>query len=58
MSDEIRQEQEKLAQRLSKLSVKEKEKQVYGMMCWLQGHEAGFQAGLSAREDSHENADC
>lgn len=56
MTEEIRVEQEKLANKLGSLSVKEKEKQVYGILCWLQGHEAGFQAGLNAREN-HEDAD-
>lgn len=50
MTNEVRKEQEKLAEKLSKLSADEKAKQAYGIMCWLQGHEAGYQAGVIASE--------
>lgn len=52
MSEEIRQEQEKLANHFKALAIDEKEKQAYGLLCWLQGHEAGYQAGLTARDEN------
>lgn len=55
MSNEIREEQEKLAKKLKALSADEREKQAYGIMCWLQGHEAGYQAGISAGGQHGEN---
>ena len=48
MSEEIRKQQEKLANHLKSLKADEREKQAYGMMCWMQGHEAGYQAGVNA----------
>lgn len=48
MTPEVREEQERLARNLKALSADEREKQAYGIMCWLQGHEAGYQAGVSA----------
>lgn len=48
MNEEIRTEQERLANHLKSLKVDEREKQAYGMLCWLQGHEAGYQAGVNA----------
>lgn len=50
MDQEIREEQEKLARKLKALNSDERQKQVYGLMCWLQGHEAGYQAGVAATD--------
>ena len=51
--DEIRAiepEQRKLADHLNAISPEDREKQAYGLLCWLQGHEAGYQVGRNARE--------
>ena len=37
----IENEQRKLANRLKEMSPEERSKQTYGLMCWLQGYEAG-----------------
>ena len=47
----IEEEQRKLAEHFRSVDAKEREKQAYGLLCWLQGHEAGYQAGKSAREE-------
>ena len=57
MTEEIRQEQEKLAKHLKNLASDEREKQAYGIMCWLQGHEAGYQAGVLAGQNDGKTAE-
>ena len=51
MDKAVEQEQKKLAEHLRSVSADEREKQAYGLLCWLQGHEAGYQAGLTAKEE-------
>ena len=54
MDNEIKNEQLKLANHFSKLTIDEKEKQGLALMCWLQGYEAGFQ---SAKQEELKKAD-
>ena len=51
MDKAIEKEQKKLAEKLKSLSVEEQEKKTYGLLCWLQGHEAGFEAGVKAQKE-------
>lgn len=51
MNEAIKNEQDKLAQHLKKLSAEEREKQGFGLMCWLQGYEVGYQSGASKKKD-------
>ena len=51
MDKALENEQKKLADHLRTISPDEREKQTYGLLCWLQGHEAGYQAGLIAKEE-------
>lgn len=51
MDEEIKKEQEKLAEHLKKLPREELERQGMGIMCWLQGYEVGFQSASNKKED-------
>ena len=54
MDKNIAKEQKKLAEHLKNLSADERQRQGFGMMCWLQGYEVGYQSAKS-REKSEEN---
>ena len=53
MKDEIRREQEKFVKHLKELNEDERKKQFYGLLCWLQG----FEAGRTKRETDGKTAD-
>ena len=55
MDKEIELEQKKLADHLRTISPDEREKQAYGLLCWLQGHEAGYQAGILSKDEQRGN---
>ena len=46
----IEAEQRKLAEHFQTISPEDREKEAYGLLCWLQGHEAGYQVGKNSRE--------
>ena len=46
MNETIKLEQQKLAQHMSNLSIEEREKQGFALMCYLQGYEAGYQSAI------------
>ena len=52
MDKAIENEQMKLAEHMKNLSVEEREKQGFALMCWLQGYEAGYQ---SVKQSEQEN---
>lgn len=57
MDKAIQNEQQKLAQVLKDLTPEERDKKVYGMMCWIQGHEAGWEAGVRAQVEKDGTAE-
>ncbi len=50
MDEAIKKEQEKLANHMKKLSSEERQKQGFGLMCWLQGYEVGYQSAQNEKE--------
>ena len=50
MNDAIKKEQKKLAEHMKCLSVEERKRQGYALMCWLQGFEAGIESAKQKQE--------
>ena len=51
MDESIKSEQEKLANYLNGLSAEEMEKRDFGVMCWLQGYEVGYQSAMEKKSE-------
>lgn len=51
MNDSIKKEQKKLAEHMKNLSAKERQKQGFAMMCWLQGYETGYESAKQQEND-------
>lgn len=51
MDEKIKEEQEKLANHMKKLSTDEREKQGLAMLAYLQGYEIGYQTAQLDKKD-------